>query len=98
MKKIDPKDFIKRGWKEYDSGLPPDLFFSTPEDKEPWKSVPHLHLNYSIAGEMQSLTYKTKEGKNFYLYSKKTGWNESNFQMITDPKIKAEALFAKGYI
>ena len=58
------------GWVVYDSGFPPDLFFSVKGAGKPWADKPHLHLNYAIGGELQSLTWKNALGQNAYLFSR----------------------------
>ena len=66
LSKDDIEKLKKAGWVASD-GLPPDLFFSSPGTEAPWNVIPHLHLNYTVQGQLKSLTWKTKE---------KERWNE----------------------
>lgn len=73
MPKITEEDIEtlkKAGWVVYDSGFPPDLFFSVKGAGTPWADKPHLHLNYAIGGELQSLTWKNDQGGNAYLFQR----------------------------
>ena len=71
MPKVSKEDVThlkEAGWVEHYSGLPADLYFSKRGAQEPWSDKPHLHLNYAIGGELQSLTWKSEQGNNTYLF------------------------------
>jgi len=84
-------DLLSRGWVEHYSGFPADLFFSEKSsDREPWKTVPHLHINYAISGDLQSLTYKNSAKTNTYLY-RDSNPDDSAASGIGESKLKEEA-------
>lgn len=68
MPKVVKQEWIGDGWKEHYSGFPADLFYSGDASLSPWERKPHLHANYSINGDLQSLTYKNAEGVNTYFF------------------------------
>ena len=68
MPKVNKQEWIADGWREHYSGFPPDLFYSGDGSMSPWESKPHLHANYSINGDLQSLTYKNAQGVNTYFF------------------------------
>ena len=94
--RIKTTDFTNRGWVESVSGLPKDLFYSKKNTTEPWKGLPHLHLNYAISGALQSLTFKDKKG-NRYLYSNKK-WDETKVVALKFSPLNKEITFVQSYI
>jgi len=78
MPTVNKEEFIDDGWKEHYSGYPADLFYSGDYSTSPWAVVPHLHVNYAISGELQSVTFKDVSGRNTYLFRygswSSTGW------------------------
>lgn len=97
MPKINKEDFTNRGWKEHYSGLPADLFYAPGAPDEPWATNPHLHLNYSMEGDLQSLTYKNARGENqqVYHHTQMGVWQEKVFEGIDDEELRNEAKFVK---
>lgn len=80
---------LKRGWKELFWTFPAELFFAFDDDNEPWKKLPHLHINYKVNRNLHSFTIKNKKGVNRTLF-RNGKWNLEEVQ-----KTKSSILFTE---
>lgn len=94
MPKIVAKSFTDRGWQESDSGLPKDLFYAKSGD-DFRKTNPHLHVNYSMDGNLASMTYKNHLGQNTYLFINGS-WDSSAVMNTHFSPLKDEITFVRG--
>ena len=95
MPKVVPDDFTQRGWKEHYSGFPKDLFYAKDGADDSWAKKPHLHVNYAIGGELQSVTYKDVSGVNTYLFVNGQ-WDSSKVLKLHFSPLKKEIDFARS--
>jgi hypothetical protein len=94
---IIPESLTARGWKEYYTGFPADLFFAPLKTESPWEVMPHLHLNYAMGGELQSLTFKNSTGNNVYFFYN-NNWQLGDLTMIDAEAIKKEVAFISNLV